>query len=218
MPNRNVHGPHTEKNPDAVTQFQTALPTLLTQQLEDRSPVSTVKVFAQDETRLGLLPIVRRRITTRGVQPLATVTYRFENFSLYGAVEPTTGASFFLELPYLNSQAFQRWLDGFAAAFPESLNLLVLDNGAGHKAKAVHWPSNVVPVFLPSYSPELNPTQRLWRDLKDQLADLSAQTLDALSDAVCSIIQHYTPATLQSLTSFAYFVQAVDTAQKALYG
>ena len=176
-----------------------------------------VKVFAQDETRLGLLPVVRRRITTRGVQPLATVTYQCENFYLYGAVEPTTGASFFLELPYLNSRAFQQWLDGFAAAFPESLNLLVLDNGAGHKAKAVRWPSNVVPVFLPPYSPELNPIERLWRDLKDKLADLSAPTLDELSDAVCAIIQHYAPATLQSLTSFAYFVQAVDTVQKALY-
>jgi transposase len=201
-----------------VTQFQTALPTLLTQQLEDRSPVSPVKVFAQDETRLGLLPVVRRRITARGIQPLATVTYQFENFYLYGAVEPTTGASFFLELPYLNSHAFQLWLDGFAAAFPESLNMLVLDNGAGHKAKAVRWPSNVVPVLLPPYSPELNPIERLWRDLKDKLADLSAQTIDALSDAVCALIQHYAPATLQSLTSFAYFVQAVDIAQKALYG
>ena len=200
-----------------MTQFQTALPPLLTQPLEDRAPVSTVKVFAQDDTRLGFLPIIRRRLTARGVQPRATVTYQFEHFSLYGAVEPTTGASFFLELPSLNSRVFQQWLDGFAAAFPESLNMLVLDKGAGHKATAVRWPSNVVPVFLPPYSPELNPIERLWRDLKDKLADLSAQTLDALSDAVCAIIQHYSHATLQSLTSFAYFVQAVDTVQKALY-
>jgi transposase len=201
-----------------VTQCQPTWPTLLTQQLEDRSPVSPVQVFAQDETRLGLLPVGRRRMTARGVQPLAPVTYQFEHFYLYGAVEPTTGASFFLELPYLNSHAFQRWLDGFAAALPESLNLLGLDNGAGHKAQAVRWPSNVVPVFLPPYSPELNPIERLWRDLKDKLADLSAQTIDALSDAVCALIPHYAPATLHSLTSFAYFVHAVDTAQQALYG
>jgi transposase len=201
-----------------VTQFQTALPTLLTQQLEDRSSVGMVKVFAQDETRLGLLPVVRRRITARGVQPVATVTYQFDNFYLYGAVEPTTGASFFLELPYLNSRAFQRWLDDFAATFPDSLNMLVLDNGAGHKAKAIRWPANVVPVFLPPYSPELNPIERLWRDLKDKLADVPAKTLAALSDAMCAIIQHYSSATLQSLTSFAYFVQAVETVQQALYG
>ena len=201
-----------------MTQFQTALPTVLTQQLEDRSPVGTVKVFAQDETRLGLLPVVRRRITARGVQPVATVTYQFDNFYLYGAVEPTTGAHFFLELPYLNSRAFQLWLDGFAAAFPQSLNILVLDNGAGHKAQAVRWPSNVGPVFLPPYSPELNPIARLWRDLKDKLADGMVKTIAELSDAVCSIIQAYVNATLQSLTGFAYFIQAVETTQKAIYG
>jgi transposase len=200
-----------------VTQFQTTLATLLTQLRQSRGAARPVKVFAQDETRLGLLPIVRRRITACGVQPLATVSHTFENFYLYGAVEPTTGASFFLELPYLNSQMFQLWLDSFAAAFPDSFNILVLDNGAFHKANAVCWPSNVVPVFLPPYSPELNPMERLWRDLKDKLADRVAQTLEELSDAVCSLIQHYSNAVLHSLTSFAYFVQAVATAQQAVY-
>ena len=94
--------------------------------------------------------------------------------------------------------------------------MLVRDNGAGHKAKAIRWPANVVPVFLPPYSPELNPIERLWRDLKDKLADVPAKTLAALSDAMCAIIQHYSSATLQSLTSFAYFVQAVATVQQAL--
>ena len=105
-----------------------------------------------------------------------------------------------------------------AAAFPHSLNLLVLDNGAGHKVKAVRWPANVVPVFLPPYSHELNPMERLWRDLKDKLADIPVKTIAELSDALCTIIQHYSHATLHSLTSFAYFVQAVETAQKAIYG
>ncbi len=201
-----------------MTQFQTALPRILTQQLADRSSVGPVKVLAQDETRLGLLPVVRRRITACGVQPVATVPHQCDNVSLYGAVEPTTGASVLLELPYLNSRAFQQGLDGFAAAFPESLNMLVLDNGAGHKAKAVRWPSNVVPVFLPPYSPALNPIERLWRDLKDKLAECAVKTINELSEAVCHIIRHYTCTTLQSLTSFAYFVQAVGTAQRALNG
>lgn len=197
-----------------MTQFQTALPVLLTQHLAGRPAGLPVKVFAQDETRLGLLPIIRRRITACGVQPVATVTHKFDNFYLYGAVEPTTGESFFLELPYLNSFTFQLWLDGFRAAFPDSYNLVVLDNGAFHNAKAVQWPSNVVPLFLPPYSPELNPIERLWRDLKDRLADIVAQTLDELSAAVCSIIQRYSETSLQALPGFAYFVQAVATAQK----
>lgn len=200
-----------------MTQFQTTLATVLTQQGKEHAAVGPLNVFAQDQTRLGLLPVVRRRITARGVQPVATVTHQFDNFYLYGAVEPTTGASFFLELPYLNSSAFQLWLDGFAATFPQSLNLLILDNGAGHKAKAVRWPSNVLPIFLPPYSPELNPIERLWRDLKDKLADVPVTTIAELSDALCAMIQNYSQAALQSLTSFPYFVQAVAIAQKVIY-
>jgi transposase len=198
-----------------VTQFQTALPGVLTQHIANGAAGSPVKVFAQDETRLGLLPIVRRRITACGVQPVVTVTHKFDNFYLYGAVDPTSGESFFLELPHLNSPTFQLWLDGFGDAFPDSYNIVVLDNGAFHKAKAVQWPANVVPLFLPPYSPELNPMERLWRDLKDKLADRVAQTIEALSDAVCSIIQSYSDASLQSLTGFTYFVQAIETTRKA---
>jgi transposase len=193
------------------------LPARLTAPCRERAPAEPIKIFAQDESRGGLLPIVRRRLTACGIQPIAPVAHTFDNFYLYGAVEPTTGTSFFLELPGLNTALFQLWLDHFAQAFPESFNLLVLDNGAFHKAHALQWPSNVTPVFLPPYSPHLNPIERVWRDLKDKLADVSARTLAELSDAVCAIIQNYSQATLQSLTGFTYFVQAVETAQKAIY-
>jgi len=195
-----------------VTQFPAALPTKLTQQLAGNRARLPVKVFAQDETRLGLQPLLRRRITACGVQPVATVWPRFDNFYLFGAVEPTTGDSFFLELPLLNSAMFQLWLDDFAQTFAASFNLLVLDNGAFHTAKALRWPPNVATVPFPPYSPALNPMERLWRDLKDQLATSVAKTLDALSDTVCSVMQRYSQAALQSLTGFAYFVQAVQTA------
>ena len=43
----------------------------------------------------------------------------------------------------------QWWLDGYTATFPEWLKLLALAKGAGYKAQAVRWPSNVLPLFLP---------------------------------------------------------------------
>jgi hypothetical protein len=195
-----------------VKEFPTALPTKLTQQLAGNRDGLPVKVFAQDETRLGLQPIIRRRITACGVQPVATVWQRFDNFYLFGAVEPMTGDSFFLELPLLNSAMFQLWLDDFAQTFATSFNILVLDNGAFHTAKRLRWPANVAAVPLPPYSPELNPIERLWRDLKDQLAGTVSKNLDALSDTVCRLLQNYSHALRKSLTGFAYFVQAVQTA------
>jgi hypothetical protein len=80
-----------------------------------------VRVFSQDESRFGLLT-VRRRLTACGVQPVGTVQHVFEWFYVYGAVAPTTGERFFLELPYLNTESFQLFVDTFAQAFrqPES--------------------------------------------------------------------------------------------------
>jgi hypothetical protein len=108
-------------------------------------------------------------------------------------------------------------LDGVGAVFSASCNRLGLDNGACHKAKALQGPSHVVPGFFPPYSPELPPIERVWRDLNDKLADSRAKTLEALADAVCAIMQNSSKATLQALTSFAYFVHAVETAQKTIY-
>jgi transposase len=137
--------------------------------------------------------------------------------SLYGAVDPATGASFCLALPFLNSRALHPWLDGFVATFPQSVHLLMRDNGVGHKAKAVRWPPNVLSVVLPPYRPELHPMERLWRARKDTLADIPVKTILALSDAMGSLIHHYAQAPLQSLRSVADFVQAVETLQKVLY-
>src|SRR5262249_15632788 len=102
-----------------------------------------------DESRFGLLPIQRRRITLTGVKPLGAVQYRFENFYVYGAVEPTTGESFFLELPYLNSTNFQMFLNEFSQSYPETLNIILMDNGSCHTAKSLVLPANVVSVLAP---------------------------------------------------------------------
>jgi hypothetical protein len=195
-----------------MPQVPAALPPKRTQQLAGNREDLPVKVVAQDETRLGLQPLIRRRMTADGVQPVATVWQRFDHFELLGAVEPTTGDGFLLELPLLNRTMFQRWLDDFAQTLAASLNILVLDHGAGHPANALRWPPNVAPVPFPPSSPERNPRERLWRDLKEQLAHSVAKTLDAVSDTVCGVIQRDSHAARQSLTGFASFVQAVPTA------
>jgi hypothetical protein len=168
-------------------------------------------VWAQDESRCGLLPIVRHRITARGIQPVLAAAYRFESLYLYGAVEPRTGASFFLELPLLNTQGFQLFLDHFAAAYPTEFHLLLLDNGAFHKARHLHLPANVGLLFFPPYAPELNPIERLWRDLKDWLATSPPTTLDALSTLLMTRLNHYSAAVVHSLTGFAYLLAATQT-------
>lgn len=134
----------------------------------------------------------------------------FENFYLAGAVAPTTGQDFFLELPQLNSTNFQVFIAALAVAYPDTLNLIVLDNSRCHSAKDVRVPDNIQFVFLPPDSPELNPIERLWRDLKDRLAWLHFPDLPAQQEFVGAFVRTYTPTMIQSLTGYSYFVEAVN--------
>jgi transposase len=168
-----------------------------------------VRVFSQDESRFGLLTIRRRRLTARGVQPVGAVQHVFEWFYVYGAVEPTTGDRFFLELPYLNAEMFQRFVDAFAQAFPDSLNLLLLDNSGAHTAQRLILPTNVRLVFLPPYCPELNPIERVWRDLKDKVAWQQFVDLNAQQDYLSHLLWAYEATTLQSLTGYPYLAEAI---------
>jgi DDE superfamily endonuclease len=138
------------------------------------------------------------------------VQYRLENFYAYGAVEPTTGERFFLELPYLDSTNFQMLLDEFSHVYQETLNLVLTDNGRCHTAKSLVIPHTVVCLFLPPYRPELNPIERLWRDMKEQPAWLLVGTLPELEHHVEMLSTHYTKAAIRSLTSYPYFVDAVN--------
>lgn len=194
-----------------MTQLPAVWSTKLTQLLAGHRDGLPVKVFAPDATRLGLQPILRRRSTACGVQPVATVSPQFDNFDLFGAVEPATGDRFFLALPFLHSAMFQLWLAHFAQTLATSFNMLVLDHGAFHTAKILRWPPHVAAVPFPPSSPARNPLERLWRALKDQWADTVSKNLDDLSDAVCRLRQHYAQAALKSLTGFAYCLQAVAT-------
>ena len=82
-----------------------------------------VRVFSQDESRGGLLTVRRRRLTACGIQPVGSLQHVFEWCSVYGAIAPTTGERFFLELPYLNADTFQLFVGAVAEAFPDRVNI-----------------------------------------------------------------------------------------------
>jgi hypothetical protein len=143
------------------------------------------------------------------VQPIGAVQHVFAWFYVYGAVEPTPGDRFFLALPYLNAEMFQLFVEACAQAFPNSLNLLLLENSGAHTSQWLTLPENVHLVFLPPYCPELNPIERVWRDLKDDVAWQQCTDLNAQQDYLRHLLQAYEAATLQSRTGYPYLVEAI---------
>ena len=87
-------------------------------------------------------------------------------------------------------------MDEFAKENPDELKILVLDNGAFHKAKRLKIPENMGLVFLPAYSPELNPAEKIWAKFKRDFTNRLFHTLDELKNYVCQLtnntISYYT--------------------------
>jgi transposase len=155
-----------------------------------KSNCKSVNLYFQDESRFGLMTILRRMITAKGVKPIAPYQHKFKNLYLFGAFSGINGAHFLLEMPYCNSDTFQVFLDMFSQSNPDEFKILVLDNGAFHHAKTLIIPDNVALLFLPPYSPELNPAENMWQHIKSKVSLAVHNTLADLQHKISETIQN----------------------------
>lgn len=171
-----------------------------------------MKVFAQDESRFGLMTIMRRVITARGIKPIIPFQHKYKTFYLYGVVEPLTGEHVFFVFSHLDSLCFQAFIDLVAETFSETFNIFLLDRGTFHRAKDLDIPQNLYFIFQPAASPELNPIERVWQHIKDRLALKNFTSLDEMFNAMSFVLNGMTQDTFQSLAGFTYFTNAVNGA------
>ena len=160
----------------------------------DKNKAQPLRYWSQDESRFGLKTITRRVLTALGIKPVGPVQWNFQSFYLYGAVEPLSGENFFLEFSHLNADSFQLFLDEFSKAYPHSLNVIQLDNGRFHSAKKLTIPDNIVLLFQPPYSPDVNPIERVWQFMKDKLRWINLKTLDELRKKLMKLFNQFSQA------------------------
>lgn len=155
--------------------------------LEQQKPAQTIEVWAMDEARIGLQPILRRVWAKRRERPTAVVNPKYEWLWLYAAVHPASGAVFWLILPRLNQKCVETFVREFARAHVGSADkqiVLVWDGAPGHRAAESSVPPNITLTRLPPDTPELNPAERLWSKVKEAAANKNHQTLDELENKV----------------------------------
>lgn len=108
---------------------------------------------------------------------------RYQWLYVYGFVRPTTGQVYWLLVPTVSTLAFQVALEHFAqsvGAGPNKRVLLVVDGAGWHVAKDLRLPDGITLVFLPAYSPELQPAERLWPLVRESVANRPLETLAEL--------------------------------------
>lgn len=140
---------------------------------------------------------------------MALVQWPRDAFWLYGAVEPMTGQSFFYRFSHLDAVCFEMFIHEFGAAFDKSMNFVQMDQASAHVATQMHWPENVLPIFQPSHSPELNPVERLWQDLRKHFKGKNFQTIAQLEEALFNQINRLSRQTITSLTGYPFILDAL---------
>jgi len=148
-----------------------------------------VEVWAQDEARIGLVPHQRRVWAKKGEQPVCSSERSYQWSYLYGFAHPNTGAVFWMILPVVNNEAFERSLEHFARhqnVGPKRRILLVIDGAGFHRAKALSVPEGIHLHFLPPYSPELQPVEQIWPLAHECHANRSFETIEDLEEALAA--------------------------------
>lgn len=171
-----------------------------------------VRYWCGDESRLGLKTITCRTITLKGVKPIGITNWQRDNFYLYGVVEPLTGESFFWEFSHLDRVCFQKFLDLLSARYPNQLHLIQMDNGSFHKSLYLQWPDNILPIFQPPHSPELNPIERLWEYIKQNLAWLDCTNLEQLRHKLTQVLNSISSDLIASICGWDYIIKALLSA------
>lgn len=102
---------------------------------------------------------------------------------------PKTGEQFSLLLPFVNTEMMQVYLDEFSQSLGESNAILIMDQAGWHKSKALAVPLNIEIWFLPPYSPELNPIERLWKFIKHNI--LHNRLYDSLKQLESAVVEYF---------------------------
>ena len=125
-----------------------------------------LKVMFQDEARFGRIQKPFRCWAQKGCRPLVGQQLVREYTYAYGAVSPLEGDADFLILPNMNQEWFDLFLEEISARYPNNLILMVCDGASCHKTKKP--PKNIILQALPPYSPELNPQENIWDDMREK--------------------------------------------------
>ena len=82
-------------------------------------------------------------------------------------MNPKTGEKFSLLLPEVNTEMMNIYLSEISKNYKGKRLILIMDQAGWHKSKKLNIPDNIEIEYLPAYSPELNPVERLWKWLKE---------------------------------------------------
>jgi transposase-like protein len=168
-----------------------------------------LRVVFQDEARFGRLSDPRRCWAPAPLRPLVPVALVREYTYAYAAVSPEDGGLVWMlsaKMDTLNMGAFLRHV---SETYRNDFVLMVLDGAPSHRSHDLRVPDNMALIRLPAYSPELNPAERLWEEIREK--EFANRVFESLGAAMAQAARglkrlEKLPEFLRSLTGWDWIL------------
>lgn len=158
-----------------------------------------------DESRFGTHSKIGCGWFKRNTRPTVKMKLGYKNFYLYSGVDTKDGSSFSLIMPSVNTETMNVFLAELSQEYSSDKLALIMDGAGWHKSRDLKVPENIKIFFLPPYSPELNPVERLWLYIKQRiLSNKIYQTIDELENALCEFINGLSKQVVKNICTASY--------------
>jgi len=145
----------------------------------------------QDEARFGRMNIPRRCWAPHGCRPTVPCQLVREYTFLFAAVCPDDGALVSLLLPEVGTPFMSYFLSEVSRRYPRENILMVMDRAGWHIARSLIVPDNIRFIWLPPYSPECNPVEHLWDEVREKwFGNRVFLSLDAVENTLVDAMVH----------------------------
>jgi transposase len=151
---------------------------------------------------------IGRCLTAKGVKPIVRYQHAFKNTYLYGAFSPIDGDAFVYEIEGTTSEIFYKYIKQLSLHRPEEFKIVVIDNAGFHSVQNYDIPENIKRIRIPPYTPELNPSEKIWAHIKqhykNKVFDHFLQLKEWLSEF---IVKNMNPEIVKSITHHPVYMQ-----------
>ena len=169
----------------------------------------------QDEARFGRISDTRYCWARRPMRPMVRAMLTYQYTYAYGAVSPVDGKFDSLVLPHVNTECMQLFITEIARRYPQENIVMVVDGAGWHQSKSLVMPKNLKLHFLPPYSPELNPQEHIWDELREKYFHNQAfDSMDALEEQLLVGLRYLerSPDIVKSISAWDWILSSVSNA------
>ena len=161
-----------------------------------------VRLIYQDEAGFGRISKLGSCWAPMEVRPHVNSHYIREFRYCYGAVDAQTGDSFFLIAGGCNTEWTKEVLRQVSQAYPDDYILLVMDNAIWHKSSTLKIPTNIGFTFIPPYTPEMNPIEQVWKEIRKRgFKNKAFRTLEDVMKQLQDVIQGLEKTVIKSIVN-----------------